>query len=457
VRVLLWHGYLLRGTGSNIYKANIVREWRAAGHDVLLMCQEHDVQGLDFVDWQGAFAPGNDTYNVTSTGVAPGKGSVTLIRPVIGDVLPVYVVDHYDGFMAKQYLDLTPAELDEYVSRNRDALAVAIEKFEPDAVLVGHEVMGPFIASEACADSTTTYAAQLHGSALEYVVKRSAEFRDYAIKGLGEAHTVVAGSEYMVREASSVAPGWLEKARVVNPGCDVELFKPPEHRDPKSPLVGYVGKFIGQKGVHNLIAALGLTTSPGLRATIVGYGEWNDLLRRLWAAIISGDQSSVEAIANEGDQTFQPLRDLLLCGRLDRTYWERASDIDLEFTGRLEHGPLARVLPFFDILVVPSVMPEAFGMVAAEAAACGVLPIVPNHSGIGEVGGILESTLGQPGLLTFDSEDPINGIAAKIDRLLAIAPEARLEMGRRISELAHERWAWPTVARALLAAASPKT
>ena len=40
-----------------------------------------------------------------------------------------------------------------------------------------------------------------------------------------------------------------------------------------------------------------------------------------------------------------------------------------------------------DVAVVPSIFPEAFGMVAAEAAAAGVPPLVADHSGLAEVGG----------------------------------------------------------------------
>ena len=55
------------------------------------------------------------------------------------------------------------------------------------------------------------------------------------------------------------------------------------------------------------------------------------------------------------------------------------------FTGRLEHEELAELLPACEALVVPSTFPEAFGMVAAEAAACGALPVSAAHSGLAEV------------------------------------------------------------------------
>ena len=38
---------------------------------------------------------------------------------------------------------------------------------------------------------------------------------------------------------------------------------------------------------------------------------------------------------------------------------------------------------------MPSTFPEAFGMVAAEAAACGALPVVARHSGLAEVAATL--------------------------------------------------------------------
>src|SRR6266508_1325378 len=46
------------------------------------------------------------------------------------------------------------------------------------------------------------------------------------------------------------------------------------------------------------------------------------------------------------------------------------------FTGPLEHRHLRHLLPLADVTVVPSIFPEAFGMVAAEAAAAGSPPLV---------------------------------------------------------------------------------
>jgi glycosyltransferase involved in cell wall biosynthesis len=373
-----------------------------------------------------------------------------VVRPAIGGLLPVYVYDRYEGFDVKRFVDLDDGELARYTESNVEALVSAIEWHRPDAIVVGHEIMGPHIARVACERAGTAYVAKLHGSALEYAVKRQRRYLEYARDGLCGAKAVTGGSRYMIEAASAVVPGWRDRAVVVNPGCDVELFRP-ARRDPhRVARVGFVGKLIAAKGVHNLLAAAGLTSLP-LSLEIVGYGGFEEGLRALAAALHRGDRAVAEAIARRGEAApLEALAAFLPSEKADDAYLRRAAEVDVTFHGRLEHGPLSSTLPGFDVLVVPSVGPEAFGMVAAEAAASGVLPIVPRHSGIGEVGAALEEELGVDGLLTYDPGRPIEGIAAAIDRVLALPFERRRAMGRAASELARARWSWERVAQRLL-------
>jgi len=451
----LWHGYLLSGSGSNIYTAHLARSWRRAGHDVLLMCQERDLAALEFVDEYGEFAPDNAGWEVRPTGATPGAGRVRLVRPSIGGLLPVYVYDDYEGFVVKRFVDLTDEELDAYTAANVRALTAALEAHDPDAVITGHEVMGPYVAREACARTGHEYLAKLHGSALEYAVKQQERYLRYAADGLGGAKVVTGGSRYMVAEASALIPSVAARAVVVNPGCDVDLFVPRKVDASSPPTIGFVGKFIAAKGVHHLLAALGLIDVPGLRVVVVGYGGFEDELRALWSALHAGDEGTVRQIATEGDgRPLDRLVEWLESGAAADAYWARTSQISVEFTGRLDHGPLSQVLPDFNALVVPSIVPEAFGMVGAEAAASGVLPIVPNHSGIQEVGSAVEDALSEPGLLTFDADDPIPGIAAAVERVLTIPAGRRAEMGRTAAALARSRWSWDAVAERLLSLAA---
>jgi glycosyltransferase involved in cell wall biosynthesis len=448
VKILLWHGYLLSGSGSNVYTANLIRNWRKQRHDVLLMCQERDPDRLGDVDEVGDFSETNTEFRLHLA--APSlraKGRCRLLRPHLAGTLPVYVYDDYAGFTVKTFVELSDRELHSYTERNVSALMTALRWFDPDVVITGHEVMGPYIAKLAVEETGHSFVAKLHGSGLEYAVKQQHRYLRYAEEGLQGAHAVVGGSRYMVQEAASVIPGWSHKAAVVNPGCDVDVFNPIE-RERNNGAVGYVGKLIAAKGVHHLLAALPLTR--GVKsAVIVGYGGFEEGLRAFADALRAGDLERARRVAAEGETA--PLPDLLrFLEDPPPGYIEAAAMREVHFTGRLEHGPLSKVLPTFDALAVPSVVPEAFGMVAAEAAAAGVLPVVPLHSGIGEAGAALEEALARPGFLTFDPGQPVSSLAAALDRVLRLPLGERVPLERRAVALARRRWAWDHVADELL-------
>jgi glycosyltransferase involved in cell wall biosynthesis len=459
MRILLWHGYLLSGTGSNLYTANIARSWRSKGHDVLVLCQDRDASDLEFVDEAGDFRTDNAKAEISLTGRS-GGGSCRVVRPAIGRVLPVYVFDEYPGFDAKLFVDLDDAELENYTKKNVAAMIAAIKDFKPEAIITGHEVMGPYIALRACRVTGATYIAKLHGSALEYAVKLQDRYLRYAIEGLGGAAVVSGGSRYMVDAASKVIPGWAHKATVVNPGCDIDLFRPVDRERSTQSTVGYVGKFIPAKGVHHFLAALGLTETRNISAVVVGFGGFERPLQELWSAFKDGDFERAGRIAARGDG--RPLDALLswldsLSPDTRESFRDHVAGVSVAWPGRLEHRPLAGVLPRWDVLVAPSIVPEAFGMVAAEAAACGVPPIVPRHSGIGEIALDLENALGRPNLLSFDPEEPIEGLAAALDRVLSLPEEEMAAVRDTIVAVARERWSWDRAAGRLLELATEGT
>jgi glycosyltransferase involved in cell wall biosynthesis len=449
VKVLLWHGYLLSGSGSNVYTLNVAAAWRRQGHDVLLMCQDRNSARLPVVDGEGRFDPHNRHFEIRPTGNPAGRGSFVVVCPDIGGLLPVYVYDDYEGFLVKRFVDLTDDELESYTRSNVTAMERAIDEFAPDVVVTGHEVMGPYIARLACSASGMGYVAKLHGSALEYAVKLQDRYLRYAHEGLSGASRVVGGSRYMLEEAAAIVPGWIDRGVVINPGVDVDLFEPRAGRIPDA-TVGYVGKLIVEKGVHNLIGALGLTHADGLNVVVVGYGGDERPMRELADALSLGALDRARAVAAALDRADHLSTSL---DRVGAEYVDRARAVPIEFTGRLEHDPLSELLPTFDVLVAPSIVSEAFGMVAAEAAACGVLPLVPRHSGIREAGEAVEAVLSAPGLLTFDPADPVEGIAAGIDRILTIDAPRRLAMGADAARHARAEWSWERIAERLLEAA----
>jgi glycosyltransferase involved in cell wall biosynthesis len=455
MRVLLFHGYMLRGTGSNIYNANLAPALARLGHEVHLLCQDRQVR-LD---------------------------GVQIHNPDIGGLLPVYVKDPYEGFEVKAFQELTDEELDRYIDANVSAVReVAAAAGGIDLALANHLVMGPAILARA---GIAPFAAKVHGSALEYTVKPHPRFRPYAEEGMREASGVLVGSRHTAEslwEALSDLPELPAKTRLGPPGVDLSAFHPWEPGDggprtktspagPPSPgsgdaLVVFVGKLIVSKGVDLLLAAWPLVKAahPEARLRIAGYGEYEGGLRRMLAALEGGDLDDAREVARLGwaleggeEKPLEILSAFLADPPPGYAEAARAAAGSIEFVGRLEHDEVAELLPRAEALVMPSTFPEAFGMVAVEAAACGALPVSAGHSGMLEVSRQLAAALPEEvaGLTSFPvAAGSVEAIADRLDRWLALPSERREAARAALVATVRRLWSWEGVARGMLAAAA---
>ena len=409
MRILLWHGYLLGGTGSNVYTRALAREWSRSGHDVTVICQE----------------PHPEQYDL---------GGAKVFRPNVGPLLPVFVLDRYEGIEAKLLQDLTRAERDRYVALNATALCAHMPA---DLVFANHVLLGAPVGVA----SGLPFVVKAHGSELEYSIRGNDDLTTWARETLPYGKAVYVGSTH-IREVLEDVVGQVDRVYEVPPGVDVDEFRPAPREealqellaearaDPPNPrnanerhpdagneerfseffasdepTVVYFGKLIYNKGVHILLDAL---RKVDARAVIVGFGDYRDEL-------------------------------------------ERAAPPGTLFTGPLEHRHLVHLLQLADVTVVPSIFPEAFGMVAAEAAAAGSPPLVARHSGLAEVARDLEA--GYPAesrhLASFATGDSAD-LAGKLCELLALTPEARADLGAAARRVAVDRWSWSSVSERLL-------
>ena len=379
MRVLIFHGYLLRGTGSNVYNASLVQALAGLGHEVHLLCQDRTAGELAWVDSVGG----------------PGRpGAVTVHNPDIGGLLPVYVADSYAGFEVKTFAQMSEEEVDRYVEANVAAVRRVIDEAgRPDAALANHLVMGPAILARAglgAADGGPGFAAKVHGSALEYTVKPEPErFLPFAREGMEAASAVLVGSRHTAESlwAALEQPGLEEKTRLGPPGVDVDLFAPDDGaaraaslakalgeqsgggadawgRDPASaaeavewfakgegPRAIFVGKLIVSKGVDLLLAAWPrvVAAHPGARLLVIGFGEYRDGLQRLWSSLAAGDREDLREIAELGrgleggpEQRLDMLGDFLDSAPDDYFEDAAAAGDSVRFAGRLEHDEVGR-------------------------------------------------------------------------------------------------------------------
>ena len=131
MKVLVFHGYLLRGTGSNVYNAELAPALARLGHDVHLLCQDRDAPELEWVNSFGQWKDGE--LEVEELRKPEGEGSVTAYMPDIRGLLPVYVADEYEGFRVKTFPELTQAELARYIDTNVAAVSEVCLLYTSDA------------------------------------------------------------------------------------------------------------------------------------------------------------------------------------------------------------------------------------------------------------------------------------------------------------------------------------
>ena len=408
MNLVLWHGYLLSGTGSNIYTQHVARSWGRLGHDVRVLCQEPHPERFD---------------------LGP---NVRVVRPAIGPLLPTFVVDRYEGLEARHVADLSQPELDEYLRLNVAALREQLRAEPAAMVLANHAIMGGPVARAACG-ANTPYAIKLHGSELEYAIRGHPRLAELARPAVRDAAAIYAGSRHIVEVATDLlgADTLGDRTTVVPPGVDVDDFRPdggsrerllsllradrpdehPErHPDPDAAarlervggFVLYFGKLLRQKGVHLLLEAWRRlsTEHPELTLVVVGFGA-------------------------------------------ERAWLEAQAGPSVVFTGAMDHAQLQALIPLAEAVAVPSVLPEAFGMVAAEAASCGVMPVVAAHSGLAEVAAGLGDAA-----RTFDGG--AEGLEAALRGVLAMDPDERRQAGARGRERVVARWSWGRIAQDLI-------
>ena len=406
MKVLIWHGYLLGGTGSNVYTRALARAWSRLGHEVVVFCQEPHPEEFDL-------------------------GGAEVVRPPLDGPLPVFVLDRYEDMEPRYLQDLTQEEREGFVEGNAAAVR---EHLPADFLLTNHVLLGAPVGAAV----GMPFTVKAHGSELEFSMRGNAELSAWAHESLAAATEVLAGSEH-IRSVLEDVVGWTERVRVVPPGVDVEELRPEprdealsalldearrdpprsSERDPDAGNAGrlrdflagegntvvYVGKLSEEKGVHLLLDAL---EHVDARAVVVGFG---------------------------------PAREAL----------ERRAGERVLFTGALEHRHLRHLWPLADVSVTPSVFPEAFGMVAAEAAACGSPPLVARHSGLAEVAAGLEAAYPEEhrALAAFAPGD-VADLAAKVDAILSLPRREWARLSAAARSAAVERWSWETIAALIL-------
>src|SRR6185436_11664750 len=199
-------------------------------------------------------------------------------------------------------------------------------------------------------------------------------------------------------------------SRIIPPGVDTVKFAPDAAArarlrvergwDDRVPVVGFVGRFVPQKGCALLMAALRRVSTPW-RALFVGGGPELPALQA-FAAEFRGRVSIATGVAHDDVPSYVNAMDVLAAPSQTTMRWR-----------------------------------EQFGRMLIEAMACGVA-VAASRSGE------IPYVVGDAGLVL--PEDDVGAWTSGLERLLS-APDDRRRLADRGMARARAEFAWPVIAR----------
>jgi glycosyltransferase involved in cell wall biosynthesis len=229
--ICILHGYLLEGSGSNLWTRSIVDALCRQGLDVHLMAQENHPERYPFITEARRYHE-NDEVEVFHSRERDGRyaGSCVLHKPQLGDLLPVYVRDEYEEFSrAVPLIEMDTPTIERYLDRNVRTLHRIVREHGITAMHANHTVMMSVVAQRVSEPTGVPFAVMPHGSALEFAVKPDARFRGWGEAAFGAARCVFVHGEEMRRRVLDALPGvaGLEQKFVdLHLGVDTGSFAP---------------------------------------------------------------------------------------------------------------------------------------------------------------------------------------------------------------------------------------
>ncbi|MEE8424654.1 MAG: glycosyltransferase family 4 protein, partial [Elusimicrobiota bacterium] len=399
MRIGLLHGWLLDGSGSNIYVRQLARALTGRGHKVHVFCQEPNPSRFE------------------------GIGTIH-VPPIDKAFMPVYVADtSYPGFEAVvPFTELVDdPRLERYLNQWAKAVAGIVRDHDLEVLHANHVYPMPEVARRVKEGGCgTPYLVFPHGSAIEYTTKKSPALKEAAARAIDSADALVVGNDVVTQRIFRLHPDraadWRKKHEIVSVGVDSTLFEPVSRtgrrgnvnrliKECASPelekslgavdwdndkIVLYVGKLISAKGVQDLVAAMPqvLERVPNARLIIVGEGP-------------------LEKELKEASEKHTPGRVL--------------------FTGYLSHDKLRYLLPCADLAAFPSLVAEAYPLVLLEAISAGVLPCASYFEGLADgldsIGARLNPELAKLMRLPAGKEGRAEAIAFSLSGLLSREPD----------------------------------
>src|SRR4051812_38661506 len=225
------HGYLLEGSGSNLWTRCVVEALCRKGYTVQLVCQEPHPEQYDCITAAYRYDLDGVVETLFERELAPAyTGRCIMHKPQLGDTLPVYVWDKYEEYPnAVPMIDLPDEEIEQYLDRNIAVVRQVVKNHGVTAMHANHAVLSSVVAQRVSEETGIPYAVMPHGSALEYAVKKDERFYRLATDAFSGAGRIFVHGEEMRRRVETILPEIVnaaEKFTVLPLGVHTWQFEP---------------------------------------------------------------------------------------------------------------------------------------------------------------------------------------------------------------------------------------
>lgn len=296
MRIAIFHGYELTGSGSNEYTRYLAAALAAAGHTVFVACRESHPESVAEVsaaiNWQV------DGSATTLFGTPGRAGEVTLHQLPHAGVRPVYVTDKQREGNVKAFTDLSDAELADVRTVADAALLAALQAYPVDVLHANHLVLQPTIAADVCEPLGIPFVIYPHGSDIEYTIRRDPRYLHLAGDAIAVAAGIISGSSEMIERLQGLYPQLHDylaaHCQIVGVGVDVSLFTPVAPADRRASIAEFAA------------------TRPGGGKSAEQRAELSDRL----------DRGEITAVADYHNTYAHDLPDEDVVEQLQRVPWE---------------------------------------------------------------------------------------------------------------------------------------
>jgi glycosyltransferase involved in cell wall biosynthesis len=455
------HQYSLETSGSGVYAMRLVEALLERGHRVVIVCRDPDAHALPFVDevWHHGDQGPRLAYRV-------GPDPKCIVHALMGGLPGVAYprTDVPDGVI---FAAMDAGQRADWMGYQVEQITDIVRMHGVQVMHANHEVPMAEVARRVEGQTGVPYIVVAHGSTIEYVHQPAPAWRPATRSGLRGARQVVALNTEGRERLLAVDPALAASIEISPVGVDTTRFVPAPRTGTSAVedgRIAYVGRLSWEKGLHLLLTALPsvAATHPSVRLDVIGDGGDEESLVELTQLLDSGDHTAVVRLLDEAhragagdwvDEAAEEIRaqDPRQWAELCRRARVAAR---VTFAGHLDSAGVATRLSEADLLVVPSLVREAFPLVVLEALSCGVPPLGSRSGGLEAVLDDVAPHLGAIGTklhLGASHRPTISAVASGVSDALATLslPGQRGRARADCRRLATERYDWCGVAARL--------